>query len=67
MFYLILLFVLLVHYFIKMEDVAAGMVKPCIADIKIGRQTWDPFSSTEKKLNENVSYWQFIKLITYKA
>lgn len=38
-----------------MEDVAAGMTKPCIADIKIGRQTWDPFSSTEKKLNENVA------------
>jgi hypothetical protein len=37
-----------------MEDVAAGMIKPCIADIKIGRQTWDPYSSPEKQLAENV-------------
>lgn len=43
-----------VHYFIKMEDIAGGMAKPCIADIKIGRQTWDPHSSTEKQLAENV-------------
>ena len=37
-----------------MEDVAAGMAKPCIADIKIGRQTWDPYSSPEKQFAENV-------------
>lgn len=37
-----------------MEDVAAGVTKPCIADIKIGRQTWDPFSSPEKISAENV-------------
>lgn len=37
-----------------MEDVVAGMVKPCIADIKIGRQTWDPASSSEKQHAENV-------------
>ena len=23
-----------------MEDIASGFSKPCIADIKIGRQTW---------------------------
>lgn len=44
----------LVHYYIKMEDIAADMAKPCIADIKIGRQTWDPCSSAEKQLAENV-------------
>lgn len=37
-----------------MEDIAAGMLKPCIADIKIGRQTWDPCSSPEKQLAEDV-------------
>lgn len=44
-----------VHYYIKMEDIAAGMLKPCIADIKIGRQTWDPYSSPEKQFTENVT------------
>lgn len=38
-----------------MEDAAAGFIKPCIADIKIGRQTWDPFSSPEKRLAEDVT------------
>lgn len=38
-----------------MEDIAAGMLKPCIADIKIGRQTWDPYSSPEKQFTENVT------------
>lgn len=42
-----------------MEDVAAGLVKPCLADIKIGRQTWDPYSSSEKRLSENVSVYQY--------
>lgn len=38
-----------------MEDIAAGFLKPCLADIKIGRQTWDPFYATpEKRLSENV-------------
>ncbi|KAI9555065.1 hypothetical protein GHT06_020365 [Daphnia sinensis] len=45
-----------VHYYIKMEDIAAGMLKPCIADIKIGRQTWDPYSSPEKQFTENMKY-----------
>lgn len=44
------------NYFIKMEDVAAGLVKPCLADIKIGKQTWDPYSSPEKRLSENKKY-----------
>jgi len=45
-----------VHYFIKMEDVANGIRKPCIADIKIGKQTWDPFASTQKRMSENKKY-----------
>lgn len=43
-----------------MEDVAAGLVKPCLADIKIGKQTWDPYSSPEKRLSENVSVNQYL-------
>ena len=49
-----------------MEDVAAGMQKPCIADIKVGRQTWDPHSSLEKQLAENVDNFHlcyFLKLV----
>ena len=37
-----------------MEDVAANFSKPCVADIKIGRQTWDPYSAPEKQLSEDV-------------
>ena len=37
-----------------MEDVAANFSKPCVADIKIGRQTWDPYSTPEKQLSEDV-------------
>ena len=52
--YFLIIYWFLVNYFIKMEDVASGCRKPCIADIKIGRQTWDPDSSPEKRLSENV-------------
>lgn len=45
-----------VNYFIKLEDVAAGCQKPCVADIKIGRQTWDPEALPEKRLAENLKY-----------
>lgn len=45
---------LVVHYYIKMEDIAANFSKPCVADIKIGRQTWDPYSAPEKQLSEDV-------------
>jgi len=45
-----------VHYYIKMEDVAANFSKPCVADIKIGRQTWDPYSTPEKQLSEDNKY-----------
>jgi len=45
-----------VQYYIKMEDIAANFVKPCIADIKIGRQTWDPYSAPEKQLSEDNKY-----------
>lgn len=46
-----------------MEDVTSGMSKPCLADIKIGRVTWDPFSSVEKQAAENVIFPLLILII----
>jgi hypothetical protein len=41
--------------FIKLEDIAKDVAEPCIMDIKIGRQTWDPEATLEKRKNEDVS------------
>jgi hypothetical protein len=41
--------------FIKLEDIAKEVAEPCIMDIKIGRQTWDPQATLEKRKNEDVS------------
>jgi 1D-myo-inositol-tetrakisphosphate 5-kinase/inositol-polyphosphate multikinase len=41
--------------FIILDNVANGIVEPCIMDIKIGRQTWDPEASSEKREREDVS------------
>lgn len=30
------------------------MLDPCIMDIKIGKRTWDPLASPEKRLAEEV-------------
>jgi hypothetical protein len=40
---------------IKLEDIAKDVAEPCIMDIKIGRQTWDPEATLEKRKNEDVS------------
>lgn len=40
--------------FIKLSDIAHGMLEPCIMDIKIGNRTWDPWSSPEKRATEDV-------------
>lgn len=37
-----------------LEDVAANFEKPCIMDIKIGRQTWDPYALPSKRESEEV-------------
>ncbi|XP_063243218.1 uncharacterized protein LOC134542688 [Bacillus rossius redtenbacheri] len=41
---------------LMLEDVTSGFVEPCIMDIKIGRQTWDPEASMEKIENERAKY-----------
>lgn len=41
---------------IILEDVTGKLEKPCIMDIKIGRQTWDPFASASKIEAEEKKY-----------
>jgi len=37
-----------------LEDVSSGFHHPCIVDVKIGVQTWNPTASPEKIKNEEV-------------
>jgi 1D-myo-inositol-tetrakisphosphate 5-kinase/inositol-polyphosphate multikinase len=41
--------------FIILDNVANNIAEPCIMDIKIGRQTWDPEATLEKRKIEDVS------------
>ena len=42
--------------FLKLEDLTKPFKNPCIIDIKIGRVTWDPNASKEKRLKEESKY-----------
>uniref|UniRef100_A0AC34QUI1 Kinase n=1 Tax=Panagrolaimus sp. JU765 TaxID=591449 RepID=A0AC34QUI1_9BILA len=42
------------YEFIELEDITYFFKKPCIMDIKIGRVTYDPVASEEKKLTESI-------------
>ncbi|XP_021922265.1 inositol polyphosphate multikinase isoform X2 [Zootermopsis nevadensis] len=42
--------------FIILDNVANDIAEPCIMDVKIGRQTWDPEASLEKRKNEDQKY-----------
>lgn len=35
--------------YLKLEDVTRRFVRPCIMDVKIGRKSYDPFASQEKR------------------
>lgn len=35
--------------YLKLEDVTQRFVKPCIMDVKLGQQSYDPFASQEKR------------------
>jgi 1D-myo-inositol-tetrakisphosphate 5-kinase/inositol-polyphosphate multikinase len=39
-----------------MKDIAYGIDRPCILDIKIGRKTHDPFASPEKIKRQKLKY-----------
>lgn len=42
--------------FIVLDDITTGMKKPCVMDVKIGSQTWEPGCSEKKKYDENAKY-----------
>ncbi|XP_050072055.1 inositol hexakisphosphate kinase 3-like [Anopheles maculipalpis] len=42
--------------FIELEDLTEGLVWPCIMDVKIGRRTWDPLATPEKRKAEENKY-----------
>lgn len=44
--------------FLKLRDLTYGMVEPCVIDIKIGRRTWDPLATEEKRIVESSKYVQ---------
>lgn len=46
--------------FVVLDDITSGMKKPCVMDVKIGLQTWEPGCSEKKKKDENV-----IKLLKF--
>ena len=46
---------ILVKY-LQLEDVTSKYKKPCVIDIKIGKITYDPDASEEKKRKESTKY-----------
>ncbi|KMQ93265.1 inositol polyphosphate multikinase, partial [Lasius niger] len=42
--------------FLKLRDITEGMAEPCVMDIKIGRRTWDPLATPEKRATEELKY-----------
>ncbi|KAK3914326.1 Inositol polyphosphate multikinase, partial [Frankliniella fusca] len=39
-----------------LEDVTGTFSKPCVMDVKIGKQTWDPFATASKRESEEKKY-----------
>ncbi|XP_054267634.1 inositol polyphosphate multikinase-like isoform X2 [Macrosteles quadrilineatus] len=44
--------------FLKLLDATRGYKKPCVMDVKIGRQTWEPGAPVEKQLREEVGTFE---------
>ncbi|XP_011334457.1 inositol polyphosphate multikinase isoform X2 [Ooceraea biroi] len=42
--------------FLTLRDITEGMAEPCVMDIKIGRRTWDPLATPEKRATEELKY-----------
>lgn len=40
--------------FMKLSDATQGYGKPCVMDVKIGEQTWEPGASEAKQQREKV-------------
>ncbi|XP_032665364.1 inositol polyphosphate multikinase-like isoform X2 [Odontomachus brunneus] len=42
--------------FLTLKDITEDMAEPCVMDIKIGRRTWDPLATPEKRATEEFKY-----------
>lgn len=42
--------------FLRLEDLTDKMLEPCVMDVKIGRRTWDPLATPEKRTAEEGKY-----------
>ncbi|XP_053987525.1 inositol polyphosphate multikinase-like [Hylaeus volcanicus] len=42
--------------FLTLKDIIHGMAEPCVMDIKIGRRTWDPLATPQKRATEELKY-----------
>lgn len=42
--------------FIRLEDLTDRMLEPCVMDVKIGKRTWDPLATAEKRAAEESKY-----------
>ncbi|XP_076645636.1 inositol phosphate kinase 2 isoform X1 [Halictus rubicundus] len=42
--------------FLTLKDIIDGMAEPCVMDIKIGRRTWDPLATPQKRATEELKY-----------
>ncbi|XP_033153228.1 inositol polyphosphate multikinase [Drosophila mauritiana] len=42
--------------FLRLEDLTRSFAKPCVMDVKMGKRTWDPESSPNKRKLEEAKY-----------
>lgn len=42
--------------FLRLEDLTRSMLQPCVMDVKVGKRTWDPESSPNKRKVEEAKY-----------
>uniref|UniRef100_A0A673G2B2 Kinase n=1 Tax=Sinocyclocheilus rhinocerous TaxID=307959 RepID=A0A673G2B2_9TELE len=50
--------------YLKLEDVTRRFLRPCIMDVKIGRRSYDPFASQEKR-EEQISKYPLMEEIGF--
>lgn len=50
--------------YLKLEDVTRRFLQPCIMDVKIGRRSYDPFASKEKR-EEQISKYPLMEEIGF--
>ncbi|XP_059421807.1 inositol polyphosphate multikinase [Carassius carassius] len=50
--------------YLKLEDVTRRFLRPCIMDVKIGRRSYDPFASKEKR-EEQISKYPLMEEIGF--